>query len=117
VYEEPGLSDQAGLVRVNRRRRDPGKRRRRFPDPAPLTPNQSMLQFLRPRTQGDITMVRMRRTMPFDWAGWRFRADGCEATAVPLPTGGDFDLDARRRTRRGSGWSSSIAAGSMSARP
>lgn len=69
--------------------------------PAPLSQSQSLQQFLRSQTDGEVTAVKMRKVMSSDWTGWRFRVRGCPATAIPLPTGGDFDIDARRQVKPG----------------
>jgi hypothetical protein len=68
---------------------------------APLSQSQSLRRFLATEADGPLVPLRLRKVTSDDWVGWRFRVQGCDAAAVPLPTGGDFDVDARRRLRPG----------------
>lgn len=65
-----------------------------------LHPADTLRAFLVAETGAQPSPVVLRRRLP-EWSGWRFATAACEATAVPLSPGGDFDLDARRKVGPG----------------
>ena len=66
----------------------------------PATPVATLEQFL--RSQGAKPLANERlRWREGHWWGWRFEAAGCTAVVLPLPPGGDSDIDLRRKTPAG----------------